>query len=331
MLDLVLFAPFLILAFILAIAVGANDETFAPVVGAHRLTPLQSVLIGSVIAIVGALTLGQNVAGTVGTGITSLILTDAMVFSVLLAMAAVLILSSAFGLPISSTHAMVGSIIGIAIFEAAGSLALVKVDKLTSIIASWFISPLIGLAGSYVIYKIVDAISLKYTDGLDSVSRNETIAANLLLGFVVITALSRGGNDVANAVSPLINLFTREGESDAFTIPLLLGGIGMGVGLILLARRVLRTLGNEIVELTATKALAVQVSTAVITFIGANLGIPLSGTHILVASFIGVAISSKSRVNMRVIYKIGGSALATPVIGGVLSVIIFLVVTNLGF
>ncbi|MHA2365714.1 MAG: inorganic phosphate transporter [Candidatus Hodarchaeales archaeon] len=105
----------------------------------------------------------------------------------------------------------------------------------------------------------------------------------------------------------------------------------MAVGLILLARRVLKTLGNEIVELTPSKALAVQISTAVITFTGANLGIPLSGTHILVAAFIGVAISSRSRVNMKVVGKIGASAISTPVIGACLSITIFLIVSFFGY
>ncbi|MHA2365715.1 MAG: inorganic phosphate transporter [Candidatus Hodarchaeales archaeon] len=213
MLELLVVAPFLGLAFILAIGVGANDETFAPVVGAHKLTPLQCVSIGSVLAIAGALTLGNNVAGTVGKGIVKgdfKLDSDALIFSVLLAMSIVLILSSGFGLPISSTHAMVGSIIGLAIWEAFSEpevvdlLIYVNQSKIITIILSWFISPAIGLAGSYVIFKIVDAATVKYTKGLDDVSRNENIAANLLLVFVVITAISRGGNDVANAVSPLM-------------------------------------------------------------------------------------------------------------------------------
>lgn len=319
-------APFLVLAFILAIGVGANDETFAPVVGARKLTPLQCVLIGAVIAIIGALTLGGNVAGTIGTDITDLKLTEGMIFSVLLAMSIVLILSSGYGLPISSTHAMVGSITGIAIYN----LATINTEKLLSIFISWFLSPAIGLIGSYIIYKFVDIVTYKTTKGLDSVERNESIAANLLLVFVMITALSRGGNDVANAVSPLIGKFITA-EGDFSSIPLLVGGIGMAVGLILLARRVLATLGNDIVEMTAPKALAVQISTASITFVGANLGIPLSGTHILVASFIGVAMSSRSRVNMKLVQKIGVSAVSTPFIGGLLSVLIYSISVFLGY
>lgn len=271
--------------------------------------------------------LGGNVAGTVGEGITTLELTDTMIFAVLTGMAIVLILSSGFGLPISTTHAMVGSITGLAIYEA-GSLALVNLDKLGSIVASWFLSPAIGMAGSFIIYRGVDKILQKYTTGLDSVARNERIAANLLLVFVVVTAVSRGGNDVANAVSPLMQMFSGEGLT---SIPLLIGGLGMATGLILLARKVLRTLGNEIVELTPSKALAVQISTAVITFAGANLGIPLSGTHILVASFIGVALSSKSQVNYRVVGKIAGSAISTPVLGAIISITLFLLFTSLGF
>jgi len=325
MLDLLALSPFLIIAFVLAIGIGANDETFAPVVGARRLTPLQCVLIGSILAIIGAVTLGNNVAGTVGTGISFITLSNTMIFSVLLGMAIVLILSSYFGLPISSTHAMVGSITGLAIYQAfIDSVQLfnyVNMDKIYTIVLSWFLSPTIGFIGSYLIYKIISRISLKTTTGLNSVERNEIIAANLLLIFVIITALSRGGNDVANAVSPLMQTFSSENLS---SIPLLLGGLGMALGLLLLARKILRTLGNEIVEMTPMKALSVQIATALITFTGAFVGIPLSGTHILISSIVGVAYSSKSRVNNKLILKIGSSAIGTPFIGALLSISIFL-------
>ncbi|MHA1992435.1 MAG: anion permease [Candidatus Hodarchaeales archaeon] len=324
MIDLLL-VTFLLIAFILAIGVGANDETFAPVVGSRRLTSLQCVSIGAVLAFIGALTLGPNVAGTVGTGISDLILTEKMIFSVLLAMSIVLILSSYFGLPISSTHAMVGSIIGLTIFYTF-DLSMINMDKIISIILSWFLSPLFGLIGSFFIFKVIDAILVKYTKGFSSLERNERIAANLLLIFVVITAVSRGGNDVANAVSPLVQSFKNVDTLDLSIIPLIIGGIGMGVGLLLLARRVLKTLANEIVELTPSKSLAVQISTASITFIGANLGIPLSGTHILVSSFVGVALSSKSRVNNKVLGRIAISAVGTPFFGAILSIIVFIVV-----
>lgn len=324
MIDLILIA-FLLIAFVLAIGVGANDETFAPVVGSRRLTPFQCVTIGAVLAFIGALTLGPNVAGTVGTGISDLILTEKMIFSVLLAMAIVLILSSYFGLPISSTHAMVGSIIGLSIIYSL-DFSLVNIEKIVYIILSWFLSPFFGLLGSFFIYKVIDSILIKYTTGFSSLDRNERIAANLLLVFVIITSISRGGNDVANAISPLIHSFREIDTLNLTIIPLVIGGIGMGVGLLLLARRVLKTLANEIVELTPSKSLAVQISTASITFLGASLGIPLSGTHILVSSFVGVALSSKSRVNKRVLGKITISALGTPFLGGMLSIVIFLLI-----
>ncbi len=220
---------------------------------------------------------------------------------------------------------MVGSIVGLAFFSTF-NLSLINIDKITSIILSWFLSPLFGLLGSFVIYKIIDKILRKYTTGLTSLERNEKIASNMLLAFVVITAISRGGNDVANAVSPLIQPFQEIETFDLSVVPLLIGGIGMALGLILLARRVLNTLANEIVELTPSKSLAVQISTAGITFLGAFVGIPLSGTHILVSSFVGVALSSRSRVNKKVLGRITVSAVGTPFIGAILSIIIFVIV-----
>lgn len=314
---------------LLAVGIGSNDETFAPIVGSKRLTINQSVLLGGFILIFGAIFLGINVAKTVGTGIVTIIFSQSQILVILLSVALMLILSSWKGLPISTTHAMVGSTIALAIITKSSSQNLsyiINFSKVYSIIFSWIISPIMGLVGSFLIMKLLLIIKKWYIKGLDDVDKLETIFATALIGAVVLTAFSRGANDVSNAVAPLmqsyISLSKSYGNSLIERIPLLLGGIFMAIGLILIGRRVLKTLGNDVVELSPTTALSVQIATALTTFVAAYLGIPISGTHVLVSAFVGTGIATRSRLNTSTIKKIALSAIGTPFLAA-LSTIIF--------
>lgn len=309
-------------AMVLAIGIGANDETFAPVVGSKRLTINQSVIIGSVVIIAGALVLGKKVASTVGTKISKISFQQNEILVILISVAILLILSSWKGLPISTTHAMVGSTIALAFISAQSltdSPAIVDVIETSvvyNILLAWVISPVLGLVGSYYVMKGILLFKSKYIKGLDDVDNLESFFSIGLIIAVIITGFSRGANDVSNAVAPIIisfaQLATDTGTDFYAKLPLLLGGVFMSIGLILIGRNVLRTLGNDVVELSPTTAFSVQSSTAIITFIAASIGLPISGTHVLVASFVGTGMAAKSKVNKKTVKKIVASALGTP-------------------
>ncbi|MEL0164778.1 MAG: inorganic phosphate transporter [Candidatus Heimdallarchaeota archaeon] len=300
------------ISMLLAIAIGANDETFAPVVGSKRLTVNQAVSIGGIIVVIGAVTIGYNVAKTVGNDIAESPFTEMQILSILFSVSALLILGSWKGLPLSTTHTMVGSTVALSLILGES----VDWSVITKIIASWFISPVAGFVGSYLLMKAIIKFKKTYIKGLDDVDRLESLFANGLIVAVVITAFSRGGNDVSNAVAPLIQsyfeLATSEGVPLLERLPLLLAGICMAIGLVLIGRRVLKTLGNDVVELSPTTAVAVQASTALVTFIAAFVGIPISGTHVLVAAFVGTGWASGTNVNMDTVKRIGVSAVGTP-------------------
>ena len=107
---------FLILSILIAIGIGANDETFSVVYGSKILTMKQILILAVILAIAGAILLGEGVAKTVGNSILNVEVNEAIVITILLSTAIWLILASAFGLPISTTHATIGSIMGIGIF-----------------------------------------------------------------------------------------------------------------------------------------------------------------------------------------------------------------------
>lgn len=317
--DLLLIVVVLLLL-IVAFAIGSNDEAMAPVVGAGILSVSLAVFLGAFFSALGAVFLGKGVSETVGSDlIHGKELPDAAVVAVLLAMAIWLIAASAGkGLPISTTQAVVGSVVGVAIYKWGAD----QVDwgVVLEILIGWVISPIIGFIGAALTFVIVEKIRHRAAvKGLSGVERQEKIAGYLLAIFLLWTSFSRGGNDVANGVAPLISYF------DDPRVPLLLGGIGMAAGLILIGRKVVETLAHEVVSLSPSSALSASISVAIIMFVGTALGLPLSGSHVLVAALIAVGWAGRTKVEKEAVKGILVSWVITVPISAVLGIGLFII------
>ena len=302
---------------ILSFAIGTNDETFAPVVGVKRLSVRSAVIIGAVVAIFGAFLLAPKVSDTLNNDISSIQISNeiVLIISVFVSMALCLILASIFGLPISSTEAMVGSILGLTI--ARGEKIIWSWEGMGHIFFTWAVSPILGFIGSLLLMKLMNKILSRKVKGLSGLETSNAISGSLLLVWVIIAGFSRAGNDISNAIAPIYPLF-QNNEASIFyqRIPMLLGGAGLGLGLIIIGWRVLKSLGNDVVELTPESAFVTQASSALITLIATILGIPVSGTMILVASFIGAGYGSKKSVNFKSVRTIVLFIFLTPLISG---------------
>jgi PiT family inorganic phosphate transporter len=305
---------------LLAFAIGANDETFASVIGVKRLSVKTAVLMGAVIAVVGAFVFAEKVAETLNEDITSLeISANPIVFSIFIAMACSLILASVFGLPVSSTEAMVGAILGLSF--ALGGKVNWGMSGMGKVLLTWVTSPLLGLTISFLLMKLVNRILSRSVKGLRALDTSNNIFGYLLLAMVVITGLSRAGNDICNAIAPIVPLFDNPSRSIFYQrLPMLIGGIGLGLGLIVIDWRVLKTLGNDVVELTPESAFVTEGSAALIVLIAVNIGIPVSGTMVLVSCFIGAGIGNNKKINLKTIRSIILFLFLTPVISGGIAV-----------
>jgi PiT family inorganic phosphate transporter len=292
-----------------AFTIGANDETMTPAVGAGLLGLGAAVVIGGVFNLIGVFFLGESVARTVGTNFTypEYPLTLPMVFIILISMAAWLLIVSMKGIPISTTQSIVGSVLGIAILEY--DISAIRLDTVSVVVLSWIVSPILGLIGGYLFYKMIQSFqkSLKRS-GYSDYERQEKYAAYALAFFLLFSVFSRSGNDVAKAIGPLMAL--PEIADDPF-IALLAGGLGMCLGVIILGRRVVKKLAKDIVALSPTSALAASVSVSIIMFVGTMMAMPLSGSHILVAAFIGVGFVNQEKVDMDSLKEIGISWIIT--------------------
>lgn len=333
----------LLMGFLVAFAIGSNEETMSPAVGARVFSVTVAVSLGAIINFIGAVFMGAGVSKKVGSDlIGGRELTTTMVFAILISMAIWLILASASkGLPISTTQCIVGSVIGVAAFapllgmEGWGWEAIDWAVVL-EIFIGWIISPVIGFVISAAVFALVIRIQ-KRAKGFTARERQEQIAAYALALFLIITSLSRGGNDVANAVAPLVILPEFQGTTTigpfiipSVLIPLILGGIGMGLGLIIVGRKVIKNLATEVVTLSPTSALCASISVSIVMFVGTFLGLPLSGTHVLVAALIAVGWIAQTPIKRKQIKNIMISWIITLPISAALGIMIFYLLPNLG-
>ncbi|MFW9973860.1 MAG: anion permease [Candidatus Thorarchaeota archaeon] len=338
--DPLLLLAVLGLGFVVAFAIGGNDEAMSPAVGARIFSLNVAVLLGGLLSVIGAMTLGSGVSEKVGSDLVSQqSMTPAMVFAVLVAMTIWLLIASiSKGLPISTTQCIVGSVIGVAISapflgEPGWGIEVVSWSVVMEIFIGWIVSPLLGFLIAGGVFWVVRKFQARVT-GLAGRERQEQIASYGLALFLIITSLSRGGNDVANAVAPLVSLPDFETAISfgpfllpGILIPLFVGGLGMAVGLIVVGRKVIKVLATEVVTLTPTSALAASISVALVMLVGTYMGFPLSGTHVLVAALIAVGWVAQTPVKTNQVKEILISWVVTVPISAVLGVIIFAVIT----
>ena len=232
------------------------------------------------------------------------------------------------GVPISSTQSVVGSVLGVLLIHPDFGLAAVNFETLFLVVSSWFISPIFGLIGGYGVYRLIIGLRARVkTKGYSDYEKQEKIASYALALFLLFTVFSRSGNDVAKAIGPLMidDLFLND------PLPALIaGGLGMCLGVIILGRRVVKKLATDVVALSPTSALAASVSVSIIMFLGTVMGIPLSGSHILVAAFIGVGFMNQEKVDKDSLKEIGISWIITTPISAAFSAIILVIFLMLG-
>ena len=333
--DFLLLGILLVISFLVAFSIGGNDEAMAPAVGAKVFTVRAAVTIGALITVVGAVTLGSNVSEKVGSDMVSgMEMSIDMVFAVLISMAIWLLIASLTkGLPISTTQCIVGSVIGVAISAplfgySEWGINVVNWYVVLEVFIGWVLSPLVGFLFAASVFAVVRRVQRR-AKGFADFERQERVAAYLLAGFLILTSLSRGGNDVANAIAPLVVLPDFLGFYDLgfvvvprYLIPLLVGGIGMALGLIVVGRKVIKTLATEVVTLSPSSALSASISVSVIMFVGTILGLPLSDTHVLVAALIAVGWISQTPIQKKQVREIVISWIVTVPISAIFGMIV---------
>ncbi len=303
----------IVLAIALAFSIGANDETLSTLVGAGVIKFKLALLIGGIAVGVGMFSFSLAfVAKTVGADLLgeTLNYTDFMLLTVLLSSILWLVIGSFAGIPLSSTHSLVGSIVGV-VFVYALTQGDVNPEtafnwvKLNNVILGWFISPLFGLIITFVLFKILAKTYLSRLKGLNQIEKSEKYFKWLLLFAVIFAEIWVGANS-GEALGILFGLKARGSLNlEMYLFYALICGIASCLGIYIAARYVVRNLASQMIDSRPSESLITQISSALILMIATLLSLPISHSHVIVFCIIGMSLAQRKEIDYKGVGKIG--------------------------
>lgn len=306
-----------LVAIFMGLNIGGNNAAAAmgAAYGAKVRTKYQAVILIGIFSLLGAVFSGGAVIKTLGSGIlpSGTILLNGAIVAVGAAGITVF-LANLLRIPISTSQAAVGSVVGIGLFYGSSKLNL---PLLGYIVSWWVVTPVLAWLLAYLMGKYL------YTDilvWLADHSSSEASIKKLLNVLLIISgcyvAYSAGANNAANAVGPFVGAGLIEPIWGA-----VLGGLTIGFGALLMGGRVLDTVGKEITELCIIRATFVEFTAAILVHVASILGVPVSLGEIVAAGVIGIgcANSGMHLVKGEVVKKIMIAWVVSPLLAGVMA------------
>ncbi|HXU47101.1 MAG TPA: inorganic phosphate transporter [Thermoanaerobaculia bacterium] len=266
---------------------GFHDaaNSIATVVSTRVLSPHQAVVWAAFFNFVAAFVLGTHVAKTIGKGMIDLsVVTQEVVLAGLLGAIAWNLFTWYYGLPVSSSHALIGGYGGAAIAKAGfGAILTAGWTKTLLFIV---LAPVIGAALALVLSISVTWIFRRYRP-----SRLDRLFRRLQLLSAAAYSLGHGGNDAQKTMGIITGLLVASGKLERFEVPLwviLISHAAIAFGTLFGGWRIVRTMGSKITKLQPFGGFCAETAGA-ITLVGATMaGIPVSTTHTITGAIIGV-------------------------------------------
>jgi len=284
---------------------GLHDaaNSIATIVSTRVLRPRYAVFWAAFFNFIAFLFFGLNVAHTIGTGIvTPEIVDDRVVFGALMGAIAWNVITWLLGIPSSSSHALVGGLIG-AGWAKTGWSAIVW-SGVSKTGAAIVLSPLTGFALALVLVLVVSWIFVRSTPyAVDNTFRSlQFVSASLY-------SLGHGGNDAQKTMGIIAVLLYAHGQlGREFHVPfwvVLTCQAAMGLGTLTGGWRIVKTMGSKITRLTPVQGFCAETGGSITLFMATYLGIPVSTTHTITGAIIGVGAARKvSSVRWNVTYDI---------------------------
>jgi len=324
-------------------SLGANDAAniFGTAIGTRMVKFRTAAIIASIFVILGAFISGAGTTETLGKlGSVNMI---AGAFMVALSAAFTVFWMNQYGLPVSTSQAIVGAIIGWNFF--AGTVT--DPTTLGRIASTWVTSPVLAAIFAYILFKLMKKISKHVSIHMFRVDAYTRIGLILIGAF---GAYSLGANNIANVMGVFVSVVpfkdvTILGYTVSSTQQLfLLGGLAIAVGIGTYSKKVMLTVGEGVVKMTPQAALVAVLAQSLVLFLFASKGlklfleshglpslplVPVSSSQVVVGAVLGIGLVQGGRqIHYKAIARIVAGWLSTPVIAALISFVALFFLQN---
>src|SRR5437870_11032359 len=271
---------------------GFHDaaNSIATVVSTRVLSPGQAVLWAAFFNFVAAFTFGTAVATTVGAKMIDInVVTFSVIFAGLVGAIVWDLITWYYGLPTSSSHALVGGYAGAAVAKA-GYGAIIT-SGWTKTIVFIFLSPLIGLTAGFGLMVAISWI-FRWTPP----SRVDRSFRRLQLVSAAFFSLNHGANDAQKTMGIISSLLLAAGYIDRFYIPfwvVISAHAAIALGTLAGGWRIIHTMGSKITKLQPVGGFAAETGAAFALLTATHFGVPVSTTHAITGSIVGVGATRR--------------------------------------
>lgn len=284
---------------------GFHDSSniVATIIFSRAMSPRKALWMTAAAEFAGPFLFGVAVAKTIGEDI---VLPNAIDNWVLVAALGAAIFWNLFtwyfGIPSSSSHALVGGLVGAVVAEAG--FQAIQTDGLIKVVVALLVSPVLGLVVGFLVTRLVFFLTKNASMKINKFFKKSQVVTGLSL------ALSHGANDAQKTMGVITLGLVIAGIIPDFQVPvwvIALSALAISIGTAVGGWRLIRTLGGRFYKIKPVHGFTAQISSALIIFSAALLGGPVSTTQVVSSSILGAG--SAQRVNM-VRWGVAGNILA---------------------
>ena len=308
---------------------GMRDASYivATMISSRAFSPQTALGIAAIAEFLGPFLFGVVVAKTIGDEIVqSDVLTLEVIAAALVGAIVWNLITWYFGIPGSSSHALIGGMIGAVIVGA--SLGAIKFAGLYKVLIALFTSPLIGFVIGFLVTRLIYFLVRGASPSINSLFKNGQLITALAMAF------SHGTNDAQKTMGIITLSLVIGGALPAFDVPtwvIAVSAAAIAIGTSLGGWRLIRTLGGKFYKIRPLHSFATQLSSAGVILAASFFGVPVSTSQVVSSAIIGVGSAERaSKVRWSVAEEIITAWLITIPASGLLAAVVYWLIVSFG-
>lgn len=308
---------------------GMRDSSniVATMISSRAFRPQTALGITALAEFLGPMLFGVTVAKTIGDDIVASQVLSLQALAVgLVGAIAWNLLTWFFGIPSSSSHALIGGLVGVALISSG--VGAIKFSGFQKVLAALFVSPVVGFIAGYVILKVIYYLAHNATPHINDFFKQSQLLTAVALAF------SHGTNDAQKTIGIITLSLVIGGRLADFSVPLwviVLSATTMAVGTSLGGWRLIRTLGGKFYKIRPVHSFATQLTSGLVILSATAIGLPVSTSQVVSSAIIGIGASERfGKVRWGVAGDILTAWLITIPASGLLSAGIYWLLVKLG-